>query len=565
MSVQVVVTAVFATVIAQLLLSDNPSKADERTDIAVQTALDIGQAIGAATACPEVSRPRIKILTDRFASAVSTFGDNRDTARSINGAFDQGLVFGGQAVAARKIRCDAAVRDLADWEAGNLSLVLAVPSPPSLMPATAPLVPTPAAPPPIVVTNPPPALPLPVFMVATPSVPVTAAAVPPPVVNTHNIQGMTDREIRFGMVAPFSGPTKELGRQMKLGIETAFNAINDAGGINGRKVTLLTADDGYDPARTGEAMKQLYETEKIFGFIGNVGTPTTIVALPYALSHRALFFGAFTGAPLLRADPPDRYVFNYRASYAEETNAVVHYMVKIRHLKPDQIAVFAQQDGYGDAGFEGVAAAMRNLSASGDSGTIPRFGYQRNTDEVDAAVSAFLQYQRLHNPQQIKAIVMVATYKAAAKFIDRTRDKAPGLIYTNVSFVGSTALAKELMAVGPKAANGVIVTQVVPPVDSYSSVVLNYKTTLEKYFPGEAPDYVSLEGYLDANVLIEGIRRAGPQPDTEKLVNALETLKDFDLGVGPKVTFGGGEHQAMHKVWGSQLDETGRYKPINLE
>ncbi len=277
MSVQVVVTAVFATVIAQLLLSDNPSKADERTDIAVQTALDIGQAIGAATACPEVSRPRIKILTDRFASAVSTFGDNRDTARSINGAFDQGLVFGGQAVAARKIRCDAAVRDLADWEAGNLSLVLAVPSPPSLMPATAPLVPTPAAPPPIVVTNPPPALPLPVFMVATPSVPVTAAAVPPPVVNTHNIQGMTDREIRFGMVAPFSGPTKELGRQMKLGIETAFNAINDAGGINGRKVTLLTADDGYDPARTGEAMKQLYETEKIFGFIGNVGTPTTIV------------------------------------------------------------------------------------------------------------------------------------------------------------------------------------------------------------------------------------------------------------------------------------------------
>ena len=368
------------------------------------------------------------------------------------------------------------------------------------------------------------------------------------------------------MAAPFTGPAKELGRQMKLGIDAAFDTANDAGGVNGRKLKLIAADDGYEPSRTDDAMRQLYERDKVFGFIGNVGTPTTVVALPYAMAHRALFFGAFTGAPLLRNDPPDRYVFNYRASYAEETYAVVHYLVKIRHLRPEQIGVFAQQDGYGDAGFEGVATAMRTLSATGDAGTIQRFGYQRNTDDIDAAVAQLQQFQRTRGPQQqIKAIVMVATARAAANFIAKTHDRMPGLIYTNVSFVGSTALARELMALGPKYAAGVIVTQVVPAVESYASVVLNYKAALAKYFPGEAPDYVSLEGYLDANVLIEGLRRAGPQLDTERLVGALEGMDDFDLGVGPHIKFSSDQHQALHKVWGTQLDEAGHYKAINLE
>ncbi len=137
--------------------------------------------------------------------------------------------------------------------------------------------------------------------------------------NEHNpaVRGVTDDAILFGMAAPFTGSAKELGQQMKLGIETAFNLANDSGGINGRRVRLTAADDGYEPARTAEAMKQLYEKQQVFGFIGNVGTPTAMVALPYALERRTLFFGAFTGADLLRRDPPDRYVFNYRASYAE--------------------------------------------------------------------------------------------------------------------------------------------------------------------------------------------------------------------------------------------------------
>jgi branched-chain amino acid transport system substrate-binding protein len=373
------------------------------------------------------------------------------------------------------------------------------------------------------------------------------------------IRGVTDNEIRLGISAPFTGSAKELGIQMKLGIETAFNLVNESGGIHGRQLKLVAADDGYEPTRTAETMKELYEKEQVFGFIGNIGTPTAVVGLPYALERRTLFFGAFTGAGLLRRDPPDRYVFNYRASYAEETDAVVRYLVKVRGLRPEQIAVFAQQDGYGDSGFAGVAKAMRTLRG-GNEGAILRLDYKRNTVDVEDAVARL----RAHKIP-IKAVVMVPTYRAAAKFIEKTRDIYPTMIYTNVSFVGSTALADELILLGPRYANGVIVTQVVPAVDSYASTILKYKTALAKYFPGVPPDYVSLEGYVAGSLLLEGLKRAGPQLDTEKLVGALETVRDFEMGLGAPISFGPTEHQGSHKVWGTQLNEYGRYQAIDLE
>jgi len=372
------------------------------------------------------------------------------------------------------------------------------------------------------------------------------------------VRGVTNTEVRFGMSAPFTGAAKELGNQMKLGLETAFNLANDAGGIDGRQVKLVIADDGYEPSRTADTMKQLFDKQQVFGFVGNVGTPTAVVALPYALQRHALFFGAFTGADLLRREPPDRYVFNYRASYAEETEAVVNYLVKMRHLLPNQIAVFAQHDAFGDAGFAGVAKAIRTLR--GDDSGILRLDYERNTVDVDNAIATL----RAHKAP-IKAIVMVAAYRAAAKFIEKTRDLYPAMIYTNVSFVGSTALANELMLLGPRFANGVIVTQVVPAVDSYSTAILKYRNALAKYFPGEAADYVSLEGYVDGMLLLEGLKRAGQKLDTEGLVDALETVRNFDLGLGTPINFSQSEHQGSHKVWGTQLDDHGRYQPIDLQ
>ena len=389
---------------------------------------------------------------------------------------------------------------------------------------------------------------------------VNAASPTPAPLGTMDspVRGLSDKEIRFAMVAPFTGAARELGRQMKIGVETAFNQINEAGGVNGRQLRLVAADDGYEPARTVVAMQQLYDNDQAFGFVGNVGTPTAAVALPFALDHRLLFFGAFTGANILRRDPPDRYVFNYRASYAEETDAVVRYLVKVKRIQPSQILVFAQQDAFGDSGYAGVAKAVRALP--GDNPDIVRIGYKRNTVDVQDAVTQLRAFKG-----QIKAVVMVASYRAAAKFIEKTRDLYPALIYTNVSFVGSTALADELMLLGPRYANGVVVTQVVPAVNSYASIILRYKSALDKYFPGESPDYVSLEGYVDASILAEAIKRVGPQISTEKLVDELERMRDFDMGLGTQLTFSPNDHQGSHKVWGTQLDDAGHYQAIDLQ
>jgi branched-chain amino acid transport system substrate-binding protein len=386
-----------------------------------------------------------------------------------------------------------------------------------------------------------------------------AAAQPPAQTSAPDnaVRGVSDKEILFGMAAPLSGASRELGRQMQIGVETAFNHINSAGGVNGRLLRLVAADDGYEPEKTADAMHLLYDKDQVFGFIGNVGTPTAAVALPFALDHRALFFGAFTGASLLRRDPPDRYVFNYRASYAEETDAVVRYLVKVRRIQPKEIVVFAQQDLYGDSGYAGVQKAVRSLP--GENPDIVRLNYKRNTIDVQGAVDWLRGYKG-----QIKAVVMVASYRAAAKFIEKTRDLYPSMIYTNVSFVGSTALTDELMLLGPRYATGVVVTQVVPAINSYASIVLKYKEALAKYFPGEPADYVSFEGYIDANILSEAVKRVGRDINTEKLVDELERMHDFDLGLGTPVTFSSNEHQGSHKVWGTQLDETGHYQPIDL-
>jgi ABC-type branched-subunit amino acid transport system substrate-binding protein len=377
------------------------------------------------------------------------------------------------------------------------------------------------------------------------------------------VRGVTTSEIRFGISAALSGPTKELGQNMQRGIVAAFNVANANGGVHGRQLRLIAADDGYEPARAAETMKQLYEKDQVFGVVGNVGTPTAVVALPYALERKMLFFGAFTGAGLLRNDPPDRYVFNYRASYAEETAATVDYLVKVRRLKPEQIAVFAQQDAYGDSGFVGVAKAVRSLG--GNDSTILRLNYQRNTVDVDEAVAQLRAHNSNRSRIPIKAVIMVPAYRAAAKFIEKTRDLYPDMIYASVSFVGSTALANELMLLGKKYATGVIVTQVVPAVDGHSSLVIEYKNALAKYFPGESPDYVSLEGYVAASVLIAALKQSGPDLDTERLVATLENLRDLDIGLGTPVSFSRSEHQGVHKVWGTQLTETGQYQPIDLQ
>ena len=515
-------------VVSGALLAGVGDAAAGDKDVVRNLAGRVGPIIGSALACRDIARPRIQIIVDKFTAVITEASTNEAERSDLTQLLDRSVADGRGAVTSGRVDCGLADRQLADLERA-----IARPAP-SLPAVVAPSF----------------------SAAAATAVAATAPTAPVPV--GPAVRGVTDREIRFGMSANLSGAAKENGRQMKLGIDLAFNRVNDAGGVNGRMLKLIVADDGYEPARTAENMKQLCDKDQVFGFIGNTGTPNAAVSVPYALERRMLFFGAFTGASVVRHDPPDRYVFNYRPSYAEETDAAVRYLVKIRRIPPRQIAVFAQSDPFGDAGFSGVAKAFRGLGL-GDNAVL-RLNYQRNTIDVDDAVNQ-LKAQRV----PIKAVVMVATYRAAAKFVEKTRDFFPGMIYTNVSAVGATTLAEELTLLGPRYANGVIVTQVVPAVSGYSSIVLEYKNALAKYFPGEAPDYSSLEGYISANVLIQALKRAGPQFDTEKLVDVLENTSNLDLGLGTALNFGRGEHQASHKVWGTALDEGGKYQAVEFE
>ena len=507
-----------------LLASTAAAAPGDKANVVRDLAGRVGTIIGSALVCKDIARPRIQSVVDKFTAVIREASSNETERADLTLTLDRSVAAGRDALAAGRTDCIITERQLADLERSTRSEPDVTSAAASAIGAT----------------------------------PANAATTPGQILTAPVVRGVTDKEIRFGIVAPFTGAARELGRQMKLGIDTAFNRVNDAGGIEGRMLKLIAADDGYEPSHTLDGMKQLYEKDQVFGFIGNVGTPTAAVAIPYALERRTLFFGAFTGSNLLRNDPPDRYVFNYRASYAEETDAVVHYLVKIRKLSPKQIAVFAQQDSYGDAGYAGVAKAFRSLGLN--DATIMRMNYKRNTVDVDDAVA------QLHAAKPpVKAVVMVAAYRAAAKFIEKTHDAYPGMIYTNVSFVGSTALADELLLLGPRYASGVIVTQVVPAVGGYSSEVLEYKNALQQYFPGEAPDYVSLEGYIAANVLIQGLRKTGRVLDTEKLIDTLEAQRSIDLGLGAPLGYGRSEHQASHKIWGTAIDDNGKYQPIELE
>jgi branched-chain amino acid transport system substrate-binding protein len=384
------------------------------------------------------------------------------------------------------------------------------------------------------------------------------AAAPQATPPSGSVNGVSDAEIVFGMSSPFSGAIKELGRGMKAGIEAAFATANEAGGVHGRKLRLVALDDGYDPARTHETMKDLVEQRKVFAIAGNVGTPTAAVSIPYVQEKKVIFFGALSGGPGLRKTPPDRYVFNYRPSYAEETTAAVRYLVEVRRIPPQHIAVFMQDDEFGRAGLAGVEQQVRRFRR--DPAQLLKVTYQRNSADVASAVARIRQ-----NVSRVKAVVMVATYQAAIQFVQKVRDLRAPIVLTNVSAVDSNALAEGLAGAGPRYSSDVVVTQIVPIPTSKATAVLRYRQALEKNELGERPGFLSLEGWIVGNLLVEGLKRAGRNLDTETLVQALEGIHDLDLGIGTTIGFGPSEHQGSHKVWGTMLQPDGSYKPIELE
>jgi branched-chain amino acid transport system substrate-binding protein len=340
-------------------------------------------------------------------------------------------------------------------------------------------------------------------------------------------QGVSDSQIVLGQSVALTGPAQQLGLDMQLGASLYFNQVNARGGVNGRRIVLKTLDDGYEATRAAENTKKLINDEKVFALFGYVGTPTSQASLPIFTEARVPFVGPFTGAELLR-NPVNPLIFNVRASYFDETEAIVQHLTA---MSVDKIAVFYQNDAYGLAGLAGVERALkkRNLDVVA-KGTV-----ERNTVEVKKAIEEI-------NKAKPQAVVMIGAYKSCAVFIKDMKKVGANPTFWNVSFVGSKALAKEL----DKEGRGVQISQVVPfPWDGSVPVVKEYQKLV-----GEAkaePGFGTLEGYIAAKVMVEGLRRAGKKLDRESFIKAMETIQDYDVG-GFKVSYGPGKRSGSQFV-----------------
>jgi len=374
-----------------------------------------------------------------------------------------------------------------------------------------------------------------------------------------DIRGVTSETLTVGMSAAFSGGAKELGRSMRVGIESYFRQVNDKGGIHGRKILLSALNDGYEPQKAIKNIEEFVSGEKpVMAMIGNVGTPTAKVILPQAREHKLLLLGTFSGASLLRNDPPDRYVFNYRASYEEETSAIIHHYVHEKKIAAQNIAVFYQNDSFGLDTLESIKETLYEYDVSQSS--VMTSNYERNTVRVDAAVTKMSDQL-----DRVEAVIVVGTYAASAAFTKGMREVGYTGEIANISFVGSRALAELFQELDPELGQGILITQVVPMYDSYASGVLNYREALAQYYPNEKPDFISLEGYIVANIFVTAIQRVGRNFNNEDLVTALESIDDLDLGIGTKISFSLSNHQASHKVWGTILNADGSFSSTKLQ
>jgi ABC-type branched-subunit amino acid transport system substrate-binding protein len=332
-------------------------------------------------------------------------------------------------------------------------------------------------------------------------------------------QGVTDHEIVLGQSAALTGPAGQLGKDMRDGALLYFEHVNAQGGVNGRRIVLKTLDDGYEATRAAENTRKLINDDKVFALFGYVGTPTSAASMPIFTQAKVPFVGPFTGAESLR-NPVNPYIFNVRASYFDETEAIVQHLTA---MSIDRIAIFYQDDAYGQAGLAGVERALkkRNLQL------VARGTVERNTVKVEKAVQEIAKA----DPQ---SVIMISAYTSCAAFIKEMKAAGHNPTFWNVSFVGSKALAEELGQEG----RGVEISQVMPfPWDNAIPVVKEYRHLADQ--AKVEPGFGTLEGYIAAKVMVEGLRRAGRKLDRESFVKAMETMGDYDTG-GFRVSYGPG-------------------------
>jgi branched-chain amino acid transport system substrate-binding protein len=353
------------------------------------------------------------------------------------------------------------------------------------------------------------------------------------------------QEILLGMSTALTGSAAGLGTDMRAGVELALSEANRAGGIKRRTLRLITLDDGYEPARTAPNLRQLIEIDHVLAVIGNVGTPTAVVALPIAQQSGTAFFGGFTGAGVLRRTPPDRCVINYRASYAEETAAMVDALIDFAGVLPDEIGFFSQRDAFGDSGFNGGMIALRARGLKSDA-VVPHGRYDRNTDAVEDAIAEILAA-----PKPPKAIIMIGTAKPIAKFVRLARASGVKARTLSVSFAGANQLATLL----GKDAEDVIVGRVVPPQNADLPIIREFRAALSDQ--SLLSHEIVLEGYIVGRIMCRALATIDGEPSREQIIAALESLGEFDLGLGAPLKLSKTDHQACTRVWATRLHEGG--------
>jgi branched-chain amino acid transport system substrate-binding protein len=356
--------------------------------------------------------------------------------------------------------------------------------------------------------------------------------------------GVSADQIVFGQAAVLEGPASALGQGMRLGLQAAFNEQNEKGGVHGRKLNLISVDDGYEPDKSIVAVKKLIEDDKVFALVGPVGTPTANAAQPVAQAAKVPYIGPFTGVMFLR-DPKRDNVINIRASYDAETESWVKHLTE--DLKIKKIAIFYQDDAFGRAGLSGFKKAMdkRGMEIAAEA------TFERNTVAVK---SALLTLKRA----EPEAVVMVGPYKPCAEFIKLARKTDFNPAFVNISFVGAGALAKEL---GPDG-KGVIVSQVVPfPWDASLKVVADYQAALKKVDTKAEPEFVSLEGYLVGRLTIAALEKTGAAPTREGLLKTIKETGKFDIG-GLPMTYGPEKNEGLDKVFMTVIQADGSFKAV---
>ncbi|HTW28734.1 MAG TPA: ABC transporter substrate-binding protein [Acetobacteraceae bacterium] len=356
--------------------------------------------------------------------------------------------------------------------------------------------------------------------------------------------GVTANTIEFGQVAALDGPAAALGRGMRDGLRAAFAEANKAGGVAGHKLELISRDDGYEPDKSIAAAKQLLDQDKVFALIGSVGTPTSVAVQPIAAAEGAPFIGAFTGAEFLRT-PYKPNVVNVRASYFQETETMVEHLTK--DLGVTRIAIFYQDDAYGQAGLEGVKRALGKRHMQ----LVSQGTYERNTTAVKSALLSI----RKGDPQ---AVIMIGAYRPSAEFIKFAHAIRLNATFVNISFVGADALAK---AVGPAGA-GVVVTEVVPfPEDKSVPIVARYLAALHAAEPDVKPNFVSLEGYIVGRLAVMGLEKINGPITRQALLDAIAKTGTFDLG-GMHLVYGPSDNRGSSEVFLTVIQPDGSVKPV---